>query len=202
MSDNNKILAYLKDLIKGEVKLAMETLDNGAATLEAEVFEAGQPVMIVNEDERIPLPIGEYPLDSGMILVVAEEGIISEMKEAQSEEEEVVEEEVAASNEPTETPLPKSVIESVVKETKFSADEVPSDVLDFFNGLIDAKLAELNKVEEPVAEEVEEVELSAEEPAKPIVHNPEVKEVIKMNKIGKKAPKSVKHSVMSKIANL
>ena len=197
MSDNKTILSKIKALF--EVKLAMETLDNGAATLEAEVFEAGQPVMIVNEDERIPLPIGEYQLDSGMILVVAEEGVISEMKEAATEEEEVAEEEVAASNEPTETPLPKSVIESVVKETKFSADEVPTEVIDLFNGLIDAKLAELNKVEETVEEEVE---LSAEEPVKPIVHNPEVKEVVKMNKIGKKSHKSVKDSVMSKIAKL
>ena len=52
-----------------EIKLEQVTIDEGSATLEAEVFEAGQPVFIVNEDERIPLPVGEYELDNGFMPV-------------------------------------------------------------------------------------------------------------------------------------
>jgi len=67
-----------------EVKLAQESLDNGTI-VEAESFEAGQPIFIVNEEERVPLPIGEYEKE-GMLLIVTEEGIIAEIKEAVAEE--------------------------------------------------------------------------------------------------------------------
>lgn len=173
------------------VELATETLDNGAATLEADVFEAGQPVFIVNEDERIPLPVGEYQLDSGMVLVVAEEGVIAEMKEAAAAEEEgemQEEEEVAMDEKPTEAPLPKSIIESVTKETKFSADEALIETLREEITALKAQVAELSTpVEEPKhEEESEKVEEVAEEVelAKPIVHNPEKENPVEMFKYG------------------
>ena len=125
------------EIEKSQIKLATETLNEGEATIEAEVFEAGQPVMIVNEDERIPLPVNEegYLLDNGMLLIVVEEGIIAEIKEPETEEEAPAqEEEVAASDSKSETPLPKSVIESIVKETKFSKEEMDAK---------DTKIAEL-----------------------------------------------------------
>ena len=78
-----------------EVKLATMKLDNGAV-IEAEVFEAGQDVFLVQDDERIAVPIGEYTMEDGNMLVVAEEGVISEIKAAEATEEEVVEEDLAA----------------------------------------------------------------------------------------------------------
>ena len=42
-----------------EVKFEQMKLDNGTA-LEADSFEAGNEVFIVNEEERIALPVGEY----------------------------------------------------------------------------------------------------------------------------------------------
>ncbi len=60
--------------------------------LEAEMFEAGNEVFVVTEDEqKIALPIGEYEMEDGRILVVVEEGIISEIKEKEEEEEEMPE---------------------------------------------------------------------------------------------------------------
>ena len=161
-------LDKIKKALNIEVDLATVTVGDGQATLEAEVFEAGQPVFIVNEDERIPLPVGEYLLDDGMTLVVTEEGMIAEIKETMTEEA-VEEEEVAMDDKPTEQPLPKSVIESVVKETKFSKEEM--EAKDAKIAELEAKITELSKVEE-VEEAKEEVELSVEAP-KPITHNPE-----------------------------
>jgi len=80
------VINEIKTLLGMEVKLAQMKLDNGTV-LEAEMFEAGQPVFIINEEDRIALPIGEYILEDGMILVVSEEGIIAEIKEAIVEEE-------------------------------------------------------------------------------------------------------------------
>ena len=150
-----------------EVKLEQMMTGDGQAALEAEVFEAGQPVFIVNEDERIPLPVGEYELEGDMMLTVTEEGIIASIApKAEEVEEPEMEEEVAASEEPAATPVAKKVIESVSKETHFSAE----DKAELIAELKAQILAELSteKVEEKVEEVAEEVELS-----KPIQHNPE-----------------------------
>jgi len=68
-----------------EVKLEQVKLENGTV-IEAEAFEAGESVFIVTEDERVALPIGEYDLEGGQVLVVAEEGVIAELREAGEEE--------------------------------------------------------------------------------------------------------------------
>jgi hypothetical protein len=94
-----------------EVKLAQMALENGTI-IEAEMFEAGASVFIVNEEDRIALPVGEYKLEDGMILIVAEEGIIAEIKEAVVEvETPEAEVEVEVEQEMTEVKEPKRVIE-------------------------------------------------------------------------------------------
>jgi len=179
------------EVAKSQINLATETLNEGEATIEAEVFEAGEPVMIVNEDERIPLPIGEYKLDNGMILVVEEEGVIASIGEEVAEEEVAEgEEEVAASDNKAETPLPKTIIESVTKETKFSAEEMDAKYLEITE--LKAQIAELTK-----EEVVEEVELSV----KPITHNPENKQEVKGFKFGNKGNQTAAQIIMSKMAN-
>lgn len=179
------------EVAKSQINLATETLNEGEATIEAEVFEAGQPVMIVNEDERIPLPIGEYKLDNGMILVVEEEGVIASIGEEVAEEEVAEgEEEVAASDNKAETPLPKTIIESVTKETKFSVEEMEAKDLEITE--LKAQIAELSK-----EEVVEEVELSV----KPITHNPENKQEVKGFKFGNKGNQTAAQIIMSKMAN-
>jgi len=167
-----------------EVKLAQEVLEDGAV-LEADSFEPGQSVSIVNEDERISLPVGEYELPEGRILVVQEEGIIAEIKTKEVEEEapemeQVKEEAPMMSEEPAKEI--KKTVESIVKETFFSEiEELKKE-----NEELKAKLTELSKVEE-VKEEVKEevVELKEEEP-KPIQHNPENKVEREVVKFGKK----------------
>lgn len=170
-----------------EVKLAQEVLEDGAV-LEADSFEAGQAVSIVNEDERISLPVGEYELPEDRILVVQEEGIIAEIKTKEVEEveeeapemEQVKEEAPMMSEEPAKEI--KKTVESIVKETFFSEiEELKKE-----NEELKAKLTELSKVEE-VKEEVKEevVELKEKEP-KPIQHNPENKVEREVVKFGKK----------------
>jgi hypothetical protein len=80
----SKIMELLN--LQDEVKLESMKLENGT-TIEAEAFEANQEVFIITEDERIALPVGEYELEDGRILVVAEEGVIAEMRDAGEEPE-------------------------------------------------------------------------------------------------------------------
>jgi hypothetical protein len=170
-----------------EVKLETMPLADGQAVLEAEVFEAGQPVTIINEDERIPLPMGKYEMEGDMILVVEEEGVIASIEpkmEEVEEEEPVVEEEVEASK-PMQTAVAKKIVESVSKESYFSAEEKANLIAELKAQI----LAELS------TQKVEEVEL-----AKPIKHNPEnVKPKEKVNFSNKEVSmKSMIYDMLSK----
>ncbi len=177
-----------------EVKLAQMKLDNGTV-LEAEAFEAGMPVFIVNEEDRIALPVGEYKLEDGMMLIVVEEGIIAEVKEAEMPEAEVeVEEpevEVEVEQEMSETATPKKVIESTIRESHFSKEEV-----DALKAEIEALKTELASLKE--VKEEEGVELSAQ----PLVHNPEATSEVKLNLYSQSRTRNTFDTVLSKIANI
>ena len=84
-----------------EVKFAVATLDSGQEIqTDAEAFAVGVSVFVVNDEgEQIPLPDGEYTLQDGSMLVVAE-GAVSEMKEAEAEVEAEEEKEEEMSEEP------------------------------------------------------------------------------------------------------
>jgi hypothetical protein len=71
-----------------EVAMATMMLKDGVTILEAESFEAGQAVFIVAENgDKVAAPIGEHELEDGRVLVITEEGMIAEIKDAMVEEE-------------------------------------------------------------------------------------------------------------------
>ncbi len=187
--NNKAILNKVRELLGMEVKLEQRKLEDGVTIIEADEFAPENEVVIITEDEqRIPLPIGEYKMDDSKILVVTEEGLIAEIKEeAAEEEEEVIEEEAKKDYDEKEEEMAdeakpvKKVVESIVKETFFNEIET----LKKENEELKAKLQNLSKVEtevtseEEVVVEDEKTELSTEEldPAvKPISFNPENKE--------------------------
>ena len=203
--NEKSILNKVRTLLGLEVKLEVMKLTDGVSMLEAESFEAGQPVFILTEDEqRIALPIGEYELEDGRVLVVIEEGMIAEIKEVKEEEEmpeapaqepAEVEVEVEAT---TEEPQAKKIVESVVKESFFSEMEA----LKKENEELKAQLSAQNNevaVEEK-EEEVAPVEL-AEEP-KPISFNPENSQANEVFKFASKRNASTMDSVLNRISNI
>ena len=151
-------LKKARTLLGIQVKLEQMKLDNGAV-LEAEVFEAGAEIFVVADEERVAVPVGEYTTEDGMSIVIAEEGIISEIKEAGAAEEEapaaeeVVEEEELA----TESAKPKKIVKSISEEQFFSEIEKLRNEI---------KELKLSKVEEVV-------ELSSHSEVESISHNPE-----------------------------
>jgi hypothetical protein len=156
----------IKTLLGMEVKLEQMKLADGQTVIEADMFEAEKEVFVVTEDEqRIPVPVGEYEMEDGRILVVAMEGVISEIKEMETETEEPAEvEEVEAEQAPATpaTNAPKKTIESVTKESYFSKE------IEELKSLVTALSAQVLELKEAKA-----VELSVEQTPKPIVHNPE-----------------------------
>ena len=54
-----------------EVKLEQMMLADGVTVLEADSFESEMEIVIVTEDDqKIPVPVGEYEMEDGLILVV------------------------------------------------------------------------------------------------------------------------------------
>ena len=184
---NNLLKAFGLKAI--EIQLAQMVLADGVTTIEAEVFEAGQPVSIVTEGGMVALPVGEYALEDGRMLIVSEEGIIGEIKEAEAEETEVEVEVEAPEAQPEmemeQTTAPKKTVESVVKETYFAEMEA----LKAENEQLKQKIQELS--------EVKEVELSEEPAATPIVHNPESETKTEVFNWAKSNPSSIKSSVLN-----
>lgn len=190
----NSTINKIKALLGMEVKLEMMKLVDGVTVLEADAFEMDNEVFVVTEDEqKIPLPIGEYELENGMILVVAVEGIIAEIKEAVVEEEVAPEAEVEVEVEAEAAPVAptaKKTVESIVKETFFSEIEALKNE----NIELKAQLELLSKVD-VVTEEVTEL---SEEP-KPIMHNPENTNPVEMFKFANSRQKSTLDSIFEKI---
>jgi hypothetical protein len=190
----NSLINQIKTLLGMEVKLEQMKLMDGVTVLEADSFEAGNEVFIVTEDEqKIPLPIGEYEFEDGRMLIVVEEGVISEVKEKEEEvEEPETEVEVESGKKEemeTEKTAPKKTIESVVKETFFSEIEKLKEE----NETLKAELSKLKEVKET------EVELAIEEEVKPISFNPENENKVEVVKIASKRPRTIMDSVMNKI---
>lgn len=163
------------------VELAQAKLENGTV-LEAEAFEAGNEIFILTDDEKVALPIGEYTMEDGQILIVSEEGIIGEIKSAEQEEE------VEASEEVEE-------LEEVEAEyaTKEELAEVRS-LVEEIKQMIEKK-EEMSEVEEQVKEELSETPAT-----EAITHNPEPKQKVSL-KYAQNRKQSTFDKVMSKIVN-
>ena len=207
----NRILAELASV--REVKFEQMTLENGAV-LEAEAFEAGNEVFIVNEEDRIALPVGEYTLADGNMLYVTEEGIIGEIKSAEAEAEEKVAEVAAEPVAELEAEVPgnpKKIVESHTTETHF-AEEVPMEekIKAIVMPIIEEVKAELSAIREEMGYAKEKMsaveaennelktELSAQSAAKPIKHNPEVAPKAEV-KFATRKPQTAMNRVLSKL---
>ena len=149
--------------VQEEVKVEMATmkLANGIV-VEAESFEAGQNVFLIGEDdEKVAAPVGEHELEDGKILVIEEEGVIKEIKDAA---EEVAEEPVA---EEESTEMAEEEMAYVSKE-EFTA------AIDEIKEMIAAMMPKEEQSAEEVIEEVieEKVEMSEVPAAKKVAAAP------------------------------
>ena len=161
------MLNEIKTLLNIEVKLMEMKLENGTI-VSAEAFEKGNEIFIVTDDEKVAMPVGEYILEDGKLLVVEEEGMIADMREVSDE-----------------APAKEEETEDLEEEEKKEMEE-EADVADWkgmekrIQNLEDA-IADLKKdkveAEDEKEEEVEMTEEVKEElsAVKPIKHNPEAK---------------------------
>jgi hypothetical protein len=186
LSEVEEVTAPQVEASEAEVKLAQMSLEDGTI-LEAEAFEADNEVFIVTEDEKIALPVGEYALEDGKILVVEEEGIIKEIKEVSGEESE------------EEAPMEAEASEELAEEVQFATMNDLNELKAMVSELKDMMAKqELSKQEE--VEQLKE-ELSAPA-AEPLKHNPEKAEAQHQFKISANRTASTRDRVLSRISNI
>ena len=188
------LLEKIQTLLSAKVNLAEMTLENGTI-LEAESFATGESVFIKTDDERVALPIGEYTLEDGRLLIVEEEGIIAEIKEETAEvpAEELAEVEVDVDPESYDTPKEAEQVEDVLQ------------------AVVEAIAPEIEKIQQEVAEmkkELESVkmeykkkeEMAAQTPAaKPKKHSPEAAPKATPTRLATRRPQTTMDVVMQKL---
>jgi hypothetical protein len=133
MNIKNKING-IKVLLGLEVALESAKLMDGTV-VEAEAFEVGYPLFVLNEDGTKGLaPMGEHKLEDGTIVIVDEQGNIAEIKPvAEAEEAPEVEVTVEAAEVPVEEPVKEAVkddIKEAMKKLAMIVEEVVKEVAD------------------------------------------------------------------------
>ena len=171
---SNEMINQIKTLLNIEVKLEETKLENGTI-VSAESFEKGKEIFIVTDDEKVAMPVGEYLLEDGRLVVVSEEGMIGDVRE--------VSDEVPAK----ESEEGKEITEDLgddKEEKKEDMGYVTREELTSAIGEIKATIDEIKEMMAPKEEDLsEETEKSlksrtvkeefSEAASKPIKHNPE-----------------------------
>jgi hypothetical protein len=171
-----------------EVKLAQAELENGTV-IESEEFKEGSEVFIVTEDERVPLPVGEYKLIDGEALIVEEEGIIKSIGEAEVEEEEVeAEEEKEEMGYATKEELEE--VKKMVEEIKMILEPKEEEMAESTSSVKSEETT--TKTVYAEKEELKEVEK--------VNHNPESKSKPNLNLHGQNRAATTLDRVMQRIA--
>jgi hypothetical protein len=206
----NDMLNKIKTIIGGielteevkEVQLAEMKLQNGTV-VEAEEFKKGEAIFIKSDDERIAMPVGEYVLEDGKLLVVEEEGIIADMRvisddvPAKEEDMKETKEEMAEENLAEEAAVYDwEGMEKRIKNLEDAIADLKADKVDAPEDVKEEASAELS---EEIKENVnEEVELSAEV-AEPVKHNPEASNESKFTLNKTNYPKTLQSRIYEKL---
>ena len=175
------MLNDIKTLLNIEVNLEEMKLENGTV-ITTEALEKGNEVFIVTDDEKVAMPVGEYILEDGKLLIVEEEGIIADVRDVSDDvpakEEEEPKEETEDLEEEADVADWKGMEKRIqnledaiadLKGDKVEKSEVEEEEMST-DGKMKSRTITEKFAEEEVKEEVKE-ELSAA--AKPIKHNPE-----------------------------
>ena len=182
---STEMLNQIKTLLNIEVKLEEMKLENGTI-VESDSFEKGKEIFIKTDDEKVAMPIGEYILESGMLLIVEEEGIIADMREVSDEvpEKEEITEDLEDKDHEYEDDgkeadvedwagMEKRIknLEDAIADLKGDKMEevVEEDLKEETEGVLKSRTVkeEFNEVEEQVKEEL------SKPSANPIKHSPE-----------------------------
>jgi len=158
MSNTNTLLERILLALtpkQAEVKLGSMMLADGSVKIEfeGEEMKVGDAVWVVAEDgTKVPVPVGEHPMEDGSVLIVTVEGVVGEIKAAETEEE------------------PAPVVEAAGEDGKVSNDaKIASEIESAIKSILIKYTAQETKISEL---ETLVSELSKQPASKPIQGTP------------------------------
>ena len=167
---NTEILSRINALLRRNVKLEQQTLDNGTV-IEADSFEVGMPVFAIDGENKTPLEIGSYLLADGTTLEVYEIGMIGELASPYAEAEET-----EMSAEPEEETKEEAPAEEVAPETEVELEAAPVTLEEILTKVMEAlepKMEELKaKIDALSGSQTEMKETLSSVSKKATVHKP------------------------------
>lgn len=195
----------IRTLLDIQVSLEERKLENGTV-VEAESFEQGKEVFIKTEDEKVAMPIGEYNMEQGEVMLVKEEGIIAEMKkdDYKEESEEEMEDDGKEADVQDWAGMEKRIknLEDAIADLKSKLGESVDETEDLEAS---EEVEEVVEESEDLSKDEEIAELKEElsKPASdPIKHSPENKSgQVENMQFSRKKSKSILDTVLSKINN-
>jgi hypothetical protein len=201
---SSEMINKIKTLLDIQVKLEERKLENGTV-IEADSFEKGKEIFIKTEDERVAMPVGEYILESGELIVVEEEGVIADVREVSDEAPEKEETEDLEEGDDEAAVDDWAGMEKRIKNLEDAVADLKADKEPRTEESVEADTDEERQIKSRTVKEEfeaskdeEKEELSVE----PIKHSPEgnFKKEAEFQ-FGNKRPMSVLDSVMEKIIN-
>ena len=168
---STEMINQIKTLLNIEVKLEEMKLENGTI-VSAESFEKGKELFIVTDDEKVAMPVGEYLLEDGRLVVVEEEGMIADVRE--------VSDEVPAKESEEGEEITEDLKEEEYEEESDMMRDMMGRIQNLEDAIADLKGDKENKMDEeemsidskPLKSRTVKEEFS-EAAVKPIKHNPE-----------------------------
>jgi len=172
---SNEMINQIKTLLNIEVKLEELKLENGTI-VSAESFEKDKEIFIVTDDEKVAMPVGEYLLEDGRLVVVSEEGMIADVRD--------VADEVPAKETEEGEEITSDLEEDKKEDKKEEMGYATKEELSSAVAEIKANIEEIKEMMKPKEEDLsDDVEKSlksrtvkeefSEAASKPIKHNPE-----------------------------
>ena len=179
---STQMIDQIKTLLGIEVKLEEMKLENGTI-VSADSFEKDKEIFIVTDDEKVAMPVGEYLLEDGRLVVVSEEGMIADVREVADEapaKEEEVTSDLADGEDEVET-AEVGDWEGMEKRIQNLEDAIADLKGDKESKMEDVQEEEMADEAKPLKSRTVKEEFS-EAASKPIKHNPEA-ETTKKTKV-------------------
>ena len=172
------MLNDIKALLNIEVKLEDMKLENGTV-ITTEALEKGNEVFIVTDDEKVAMPVGEYILEDGKLLIVEEEGIIADVRDVSDEVPAKEEEDVTEDLEEEADVADWKGMEKRIQNLEDAIADLKGDKVEKSEDVEEEEMStdkmKSRTITEKFSKEVENIEVKEEVElsAKPIKHNPE-----------------------------
>tara|TARA_Y100001938_G_C8056468_1_gene414654 strand:+ start:902 stop:1513 length:612 start_codon:yes stop_codon:yes gene_type:complete len=168
-----------------KVELAQAKLENGTL-VESSSFKKGDEIFILTDDEKVAMPVGEYVMEDGKLLVVEEEGIIADYR--------VVSDDVPQKEDKMKEEMDEEAAVYDWKGMEKRIKNLEDAIADLKSKM--GEKEDFEKVEEKVKQE-----LSKTPATEPISHTPEVEDKKINLKYANKRAQSSLDRVLSKMYN-